>query len=415
MPRLTISMLALLAATAGVSAAPIALERGINVHEWLNWAPLADDGTYRQPPYSTMEEWLTGYRPLSDWPAGDQLERIAGFGFDFIRLTVDPGPMLAASGSEREAAFDVIADGVQSALDAGLKVVVNYHPNSQVEAYSAETIGSPADTKIVADYIAMVAETAARLETLGVDRVAIEPTNEPAYYPCDTSGSEDWQQIAAAQVAAIRAVSPEITIVVTGACGGSVTGLTDLDPGAFDDENLYYSFHMYEPHAFTHQRLDGGFASGLPWPATARERTAVEMDLSAAMLAAGRNTIEQQWNWLQVNGEVDNYYAEDWGMAQLEARFAEATDWAARHGIETERLFMGEFGVIDLAADRSIGARQEDRDRYLEAVRTLAETQGIPWAFWEYSNPWGMSLIEPVGPAEPDASLFAPLGLDLPQ
>ena len=45
------------------------------------------------------------------------------------------------------------------------------------------------------------------------------------------------------------------TIIVTGACGGSITGLTNLNPD-FDDPNLYYNFHMYEPHSFTHQRSD---------------------------------------------------------------------------------------------------------------------------------------------------------------
>ncbi|TJV02251.1 MAG: glycoside hydrolase family 5 protein, partial [Mesorhizobium sp.] len=87
------------------------------------------------------------------------------------------------------------------------------------------------------------------------------------YYPCDPSGSDDWQRIMADTVRDIRAVSSELTIIATGACGGSIAGLVNLAPG-FDDPNIYYSFHMYEPHSFTHQRSDGtgAFASGLPWP-----------------------------------------------------------------------------------------------------------------------------------------------------
>ncbi|HTM76420.1 MAG TPA: hypothetical protein VL133_02165, partial [Devosia sp.] len=59
-------------------AAPLPLHRGIGLHDWLNWAPLDAAGTYRQPPYNTMQEWLSGYRPLADWPQGDEFARIKG-------------------------------------------------------------------------------------------------------------------------------------------------------------------------------------------------------------------------------------------------------------------------------------------------------------------------------------------------
>jgi len=52
-----------------------------------------------------------------------------------------------------------------------------------------------------------------------------------------------------------RTLSGDLTIVATGACGGSIKGLVNLAPD-FDDPNIYYSFHMYEPHAFTHQRSE---------------------------------------------------------------------------------------------------------------------------------------------------------------
>src|SRR5690606_36587477 len=146
-----------------------------------------------------------------------------------------------------------------------LKVVFNLHSVSQVPQYSRDVINAPADTPGVAHYIAMRTDVAAMLAPLGTDRVVYEPFNEPAHFPRDTSGSEDWQTIMANTVAAVRAVSTELAIVATGACGGSITGLTDIVP-SFDDANLLYSFHMYEPHLFTHQRSDieGDFASGLP-------------------------------------------------------------------------------------------------------------------------------------------------------
>ena len=68
-------------------------------------------------------------------------------------------------------------------------------------------------------------------------------------------------------------------------------------------------------------------------------------------------------------------------------------------------------GVYASFCDGRMGAFDADRLRYIAALRTLAERNGMPWAIWEYSNPYGMSVIEPIGPAVPDAELLAALGL----
>lgn len=412
--RLIGRMLALLLAllAGGATAAPLPLARGVNIHEWLNWSPLAADGSYRWPPYRSVAEWLAGGRSAGDWPATDPLADIRALGFDYVRLTVDPGPLLATEGERRAEALAVLADAVSRLLGADLKVVFNLHSVSQVPQYGTDVINAPAGSAEIAGYIAMVADVARMLAPLGTDRVALEPYNEPAHYPCDASGSEDWQQIMAGTVAAIRAVSAEITIVATGACGGSVTGLTDLRP-EFDDPDILYSFHMYEPHSFTHQRADneGDFASGLPWPASAGSAELTVEMLKAHMMAAGLSEAEQARNLAAVRGAIDGYFAENWGEAQVTARIGEAVDWAKANGIPPERLFMGEFGAILMSADGRMGAFNADRLRYLSAVRAAAERHGIPWAIWEYANPYGMSVIAPQGPAVPDREMLGALGL----
>lgn len=396
----------------GVEAAPLPLAHGVGVHEWLNWSPLEPDGSYRWPPYRSQEEWLTGSRPLSDWPTGDELERIAGLSFDFIRLTVDPGPLLDSDGARREEALAVLEAAVRDATSAGLKVVFNLHGVSQVPEYGMEILYGGASSEGVTRYRAMVRDVAAMLVRVGTDKVVLEPYNEPAYYPCDASGTEDWQQIMADTVADIRAVSADLTVVATGACGGSITGLTDLVPG-FDDPNIYYSFHMYEPHSFTHQRSDDGraFWSSLPWPADSGSVETVLSDLRLWMDIAGLNAVEQAANITMFRGAVDAYFAENWDEAQMSARVGEAVAWANAHSIPTNRLFMGEFGAMLLSNDGRSGANDADRLRYLTALRTLAERFDIPWSVWEYSNPYGMSVIRPTGPARPDTEMLKALGL----
>jgi hypothetical protein len=406
-----IAVISLLAIGAA-EAAPLSLHRGIGVHDLLNWSPLDEAGNYRQPPYNTMSEWLSGYRPLDEWPAEDQFERIKGFGFDFVRLSVDPGPLLANDGAQRQAALDVLDKTVRHVVAAGLKVVFNLHPTTQVEAYSPTGIEKAADSDEIARYNAMVVDVAKMLVAVGTDSIVIEPYNEPQYYPCDANGTADWQLIQAAQVKLIRAVSPDITIIATGACGGDIDGLLNLDATAFDDPNILYSFHMYEPHSFTHQRMDnGGWASGLPWPASARSRKDTEAALTVRMDAAGVGFLEQQANWLQISGDIDDYYARNWDKAEMAKLFVQAVDWAKGQGIAADRLFMGEFGVIDMNAKGDSGAWPDDRNRYITDARTLAEGYGMGWAYWEYANPYGMTFIVPTGPAVADQTLLAPLGL----
>lgn len=430
MRRLVCMVVWLLGMAITAQAAPIVLKRGVSVQDWLNWAPVNHGTYYKWPPYRTYDQWLMadGQRPLSDWPAGDQFVRIKSMGFDFVRLTVDPGPLLATDGvgqeDAREDVMEVLEAAVRRITASGLKVVFDLHSATQVPEYGPDVINGGATSAGIIRYRAMVVDVAKMVKRVGIDKVALEPYNEPAYYPCDQYGTEDWQTIMSATVADIRTVSSTMTIVATGACGGSITGLTDLVPIP-NDANILYSFHMYEPHTFTHQRPDDSdpwvpdstFNSGLPWPAAPHTFADWEYWMRINMTAVGLSQAEQQTNLNALTPTITKYFVDDWGQTQLADRFAEATKWATDNGIPKSRLFMGEFGAILMPDERDpkgpnyMGAYKEDRSAYVKAVRLLAQNNGIPWAMWEYSNPFGMSLIEPYGPAIPDYDLLQALGL----
>lgn len=411
MKRLVAACLMIMLWAAPGTAAPLELRRGVGLHQWLNWSPLSADGSYRRPPYRTVEKWLSSDRPAGDWPKGDPFRGIQALGFDFIRLTVDPGPLLADP-AYREEVLDQLARDVKRVTDTGLKVVFDLHGVGQVPAYSMKMLYDGADSKGVATYRQMVKSVASMLSRIGEDKVALEPYNEPAYYPCDASGTDDWQRIMTDTVQDIRSVSAGLTIVATGACGGNISGLTNLDP-TFDDENILYSFHMYEPHAFTHQRseTEGGFVSGFPWPAASGSPPAIFEGLRAHMTAAGLSAGQQNEQIADLKRPVAEYFRKNWDVATLVARMGEAVSWAQKHRIPTSRLFMGEFGVIRISDDGRAGAYDADRLYYLKMVRQTAERHGIPWSVWEYSNPYGMTVIAPKGKAEPDDDLLKAIGL----
>ena len=402
----------LLCAAMTAQAEPISLQRGVGVHGWLNWSPVEKDHTYKWPPYRSEKEWLAETRLPEDWRDEEVFARIRSVGFDFVRLSVDPGPLLASEGAKRQQALDILAKSVERITSAGLKVVFDLHSVDQVPAYSIQLIEGGAGSEGVARYRKMVVDVATMLSRVGTDKVALEPYNEPQYYPCDASGTDDWQRIMADTVRDIRMVSKDLTIIATGACGGSIAGLANLKPD-FDDPDLFYSFHMYEPHSFTHQRPDGTttFASGLPWPADSSTRQLVIETLAAQMQSAGLSQVEQMMNLVAARERAARYFEENWGQSQLEVNFQQAVDWAKANNIASRRLFMGEFGAILMSADGRMGAFNADRLRYLTAVRRLAERFAIPWSMWEFSNPYGMTLIEQDEPAATDKEMLRALGL----
>lgn len=380
------------------------------MHEWLNWSPINADGSYVWPPYRTIGQWLAADRPITDWAPGDQFVRIKQMGFDFVRLSVDPGPLLATSGDKRQQALDVLRRDVEQITSAGLKVVINLHPAGQNEAYGPDVVEGGPKAPGVKLYEGVVADVTRMLLGVGPDKAAIEPFNEPAYYPCTTNGTGDWQKVMASTVKSIRAVSSDMTIIATGACGGDVTGLIDLH-ATFDDPNVLYSFHMYDPHAFTHQRIDKLFASGLPWPPSTGTPDTVVAELKAHMDAAGLDATAETYNLAKVQPYIDAYFAQNFGEDDLNQLFAQAANWAKANKVPASRLFMGEFGAILMSPDGRMGADNADRLRYIADVRQEAEKYAMPWATWEYSNPYGMSIIVPTGPAVADSELLAALGL----
>jgi endoglucanase len=358
-------------ADAGAKDAPLQLKRGVSIHTWLNWSPVTEAGDYRWPPYRSLDEW-GGVR---------ELERIKSLGFDFVRLTVDPGPLLSSDGSRREEAVGRIEDAVRAVLAADFKVIVDLHPVGQVKAWSASSIEGGPDAPMSVRYRSVAASLAGMLARVDTNKTALELMNEPQFYPCDGSGGREWQAVLVELVRAARAAAPDLTLVVSGACGGNITGLVHVDPAQLDDDRLIYSFHFYEPHSFTHQGLgDARDVKGVPWPADPSLNALV---LTYSELKLDRENVpsrERSQRLAYVRQHLADYTAEGWGETQIAQRFGEVTTWAKENGIPNDRLLLGEFSVI-VASDGG-GALDADRFRWLSAVREETEKFGIPWAYW---------------------------------
>lgn len=133
------------------------------------------------------------------------------------------------------------------------------------------------------------------------------------------------------------------------------------------DKNLVASFHMYEPHLFTHQ---GAPWMDPPWGTRGIIFPGPPPTPITPVVAAK----ETKW----VADFFDGYNrlpaSENPGGSK---KVFDHFDNAARYVKKTgRRVYMGEFGANDIADAQS-------RENYLWLVRTEAERRGIGWAYWD--------------------------------
>jgi endoglucanase len=179
--------------------------------------------------------------------------------------------------------------------------------------------------------------------------------------------------------------------VLSGACWGGMDGLEQIDPARFQDDNLIFSFHSYDPFLFSHQAArwtngPTGFFADVPYPPDA-----IDEALAARLIA------EAETRARAANSDIDpaaldqvmaDYRSAGRAMVGKETR--KAADWADRHGIPRNRMILGEFGAM--REDMS-GHPFHDmgRETFLSDKRAGAEALGIGWSVWVWTGTFGIT------------------------
>jgi endoglucanase len=154
-------------------------------------------------------------------------------------------------------------------------------------------------------------------------------------------GCLDWQDLAEKAALAVRAIDPERTLIVEPNGWGSPSAFASFQP--LSVSNCVYSFHLYAPHQFTHQGIQGN-PGGIVYPG----------------LIAGKH----------------------WDKEALRHHLEPATTFASRFRVH---LFVGEFSAIRIAPEGSA-------ERYLSDATELFEELGYDWAYHAYREWHGWSL-----------------------
>ena len=328
------------------------------------------------------------FAPWTNELSPAELGRLRSAGFDFIRLPVDPGPLITAPEAVRAEALAQLFDFLRVAQQAGFAVLVDLHPRPGGDDSPAQILTTPDSPRFV-QYSAFARTLAARLQASGNPRLALELMNEPQS-PCVKASGTDWTVFQSQLYRDVRVAAPLLSLVVTGGCYSSVDGLQNLDLSGQRDPRLFVMVHFYEPHFFTHQ--------GAPWSALTRGLAGLvyppdpsEEDRTLATSAAWA----QQKGLPPDNGDVErkirDYYNKPIDGRAVQDRLGIAAAWADREGIPRDHIIVGEFGVMweggglgtDVQALRS-------RALWLHDVSHAAESFGFGWAVWGYHGGFGI-------------------------
>ncbi len=385
------------------AVAPIPLRRGIALWPWFSLtteypAPRID---YAWPPFQAD-------RPV---PTRADLMRLAALGFDFARLPLDPGPFVAFTGTRRAELLGSLSAAIDAVLAAGLRVVLNVQANAATHHYTPGSFYGSDRAPLLPACRALVAELAGLCARKGVDRVALEPVNEPP----QACGALAWTRVQEGLLTTARTAAPALTLVATGSCGSLVAGLTALDPAPLARfAPLLYTFHFYEPYLFSHQGATWlteepfyRWLNAVPWPG-ARARMPETLKAVWTRMEADRSVpqAEKARERAVIEAKLREYGDAEPGPAFLAAALEPVATWADLYEIPRRNVLMGEFGALRTDA-RYTAARSLDRAAYLRDVRLTAERAGFAWSFWNLFD--GLGLMDEAHVVDP--ALVPALGL----
>jgi endoglucanase len=350
------------AAAATVSPERLAtLRRGVNLSHW----------------FAQANEYTPEH--LASHTTGRDLALIKSAGFDHVRLSIEPAPLIDAGAHERlSAAYLQHLDGAIRRIHShGLAVIVDVHPSSEFKRSLSIN-----DAAIEA-FVRFWAALARHLSRYDARRLFLEILNEPEF-----EDGYRWMGAQGRLAAILREAAPRHTIIATAHRWSAVEQLELLVPVA--DPNVIYAFHFYEPHNFTHQGATWGADywpqfRNVPYPSS---------PASVADLLPGIKDETARRN-------LAAYGDERWDAARVEREVERALVWARKYGVS---VICNEFGVYRTFTPVA------SRAAWLRDVRRALERRGIGWTMWDYAGGFGVA-VKRDGVARLDPLTLDALGL----
>ena len=194
-----------------------------------------------------------------------KFDEIAKAGFQTVRIPINFGAW-----ANYEKPFRWEAPESLKIADSFVKRALANNLNAIIDLHHVEFDGKVAPAAATTERIVWLwREIAERYKNTDPERVFFELRNEPRDIK-----PEEWRAQAKAIIKAVRKVAPNHTLIVGFHDWNSRAALIDSKP--FDDKNIIYTFHYYDPFVFTHQGATWSSEGlpelkGVPFPAANAE------------------------------------------------------------------------------------------------------------------------------------------------
>jgi len=283
------------------------------------------------------------------------IKAIAEMGFDHIRLPIDEEQMWDENGKRHNNAFQLLENGINWALEANLRIIVDLHilRSHHFNAKEKPLWTEPAEQEKFFDLWRDLSKT---LKKFPNSHVAYELMNEAV-----ADDHESWNKLLVRAFAAIRELEPERTIVIGSNRWQSVNTFDALEVPA-NDPNILLSFHFYEPFLLSHYHA--------PWTELKPYQGPVHYP--------GIILTEEEFNTLPDSAKIPakKWIGKTFDKETMLNMWEQPLRKAKELGLP---LYCGEFGAMSEAPEK-------DRLAWHADLVALFKEKQIGYANWNYNS-----------------------------
>lgn len=287
----------------------------------------------------------------------DDLKRISEWGFDHVRVPVDYEVLEDQDANIIEVGYEYVKKLIGWCQKYNLNAVLDLH---KAYGYDFNDAGNDEKNTLFAKgdlqdrFVQLWIRMANAFGTY--ENVAFELLNEVV----EMKNADAWNELIDRTVTEIRKVTTTAPIIYGGIQWNSIKTLKLLAPPR--DENIIFTFHLYEPFVFTHQNA---------WWV---EKMVKDKEV---YYPETREYYTEMSTVLGYQAEVvTKETSEVVGANFIRDMIQEAIDVAEKAGV---KLYCGEFGVIDQAPI-------QDTLRWFKDVNEVFEENHIGWSLWTYKE-----------------------------
>ncbi|MDA3924191.1 MAG: cellulase family glycosylhydrolase [Kiritimatiellae bacterium] len=219
----------------------VGFEHGMGIGGWLT--------NYKRfnvlPDKWKLKISIGDYEHFDSYITKKDIENMASFGVDHIRLGFDQIVLEEKPYVYRKRTFKCVDNFVKWCHECNVNAVLNLHKAVGNYCDVPSPVNLLDDAELQNRFVALWAEFERRYHN--DNSVAFELLNE-----VKNVDPKLWNALAARTVKEIRKTNPDRKIIIGSTCWNSASNLKYLQ--LFDDENVMYTFHIYSPFEFTHQR-----------------------------------------------------------------------------------------------------------------------------------------------------------------